>query len=208
VGSIDSYFETNMDLLRVPAPFSLADCRWAPDSTFHEWVPAICATSAIIGRRAVRGRNILSGGVAIGDSQVVNCVLSPRVRIGDGCEVEECILFEGADVGDGCRLRRTIVEEGVRIPSGTTIGYGDDANDFTLSPGGVAVISGSYRFHVKPDDGASADTVSEDTVSVKAVSPDAPFEETEFGETASRRERASRGHGTSRRRSRLATRST
>lgn len=150
VGSIDAYFEASMDLLQVPSPFSLADCRWAPDSKFHEWVPAICATSAVIGPRAVSGRNILSGGVTIDDSQVVNCVLSPRVRVGKGCELEECIIFEGVEVGDGCRLRRVIVEEGVRIPAGTTIGHGDDASDFTLSPGGVAVIAGSYRFQAAP----------------------------------------------------------
>lgn len=147
VGTIDSYFETSMDLLRVPAPFSLKDPRWAPNSRFHEWCPALYTTTARIGNRDVHGRNLVSNGVRIEDSEVVNSVISPRVHIESGCEVEESILFEGVRIGRGSKLRKVIVEEGVTIPEGTTIGHGNDSREFAVSKNGVITISASYRFH-------------------------------------------------------------
>jgi glucose-1-phosphate adenylyltransferase len=146
VGSIDSYFQTSMDLLSVPSPFKLTDSRWTPDSRFHEWVPALSSATAKIGGKSVHGRNILSSAVSVEDAQVIQSVLSPRVRVERGCEIEESILFDGVEVGQGSKLRRVIVEEGVRIPPGTKIGFGGDAREFTTSPGGVVVVSASYRF--------------------------------------------------------------
>jgi glucose-1-phosphate adenylyltransferase len=146
VGSIDSYFQANMDLLAAPAPFELTDPRWPPESRFHEWVPARVAVSARLGSSTVHGRNLISSGVQIEHSEAVNSIFSPRVRVGRGCELEECILFPGAEVGDGAALRRVIVEEGVSVPAGARIGFGRDAEQFTTSPGGVVVISASYRF--------------------------------------------------------------
>jgi glucose-1-phosphate adenylyltransferase len=146
VGSIDSYFQANMDLLASPAPFDLTDPRWAPDSTFHGWLPAVYSTETRIGDREARGRNIISSGAQIDRSSVVNCVLSPRSKVGPGSELEECVLFAGAEVGEGARLRRVIIEENVRVPSDARIGFGGDSERFTTSPGGVVVISSSYRF--------------------------------------------------------------
>ena len=146
VGSIDSYFRANMDLLSSPPPFDLTDPRWPADSTFHEWVPARYSTEARLGDRMVQGRNIVSSGAQIERAAVVNCVLSPRARVGASSELEECVLFAGAEVGEGVRLRKVIVEENVRVPAGATIGFGGDSDQFTTSPGGVAVVSSSYRF--------------------------------------------------------------
>jgi len=146
VGNIDSYFQANMDLLSFPPAFTLNDCRWAPNSKFQEWVPATYTVTARLNGKKVQGRNIVSSAVSIDDAQVANCVLSPKVRIDKDCEIEECILFDGVEVGHGSKLRRVIVEEGVRIPPGTSIGFGGDAREFTTSPGGVVVVSASYRF--------------------------------------------------------------
>ena len=146
VGNIDSYFQANMDLLKVPAPFELTDPRWPSNSRFYDWIPAICSTTTRIGGRSIQGRNLISSAVRMEHARVVNCVLSPRVRIGANCELEDCILFEGAEVGRGTKLRRVIVEEGVRIPEGVKIGFGGDSEQFTTSPGGIVVISGRYRF--------------------------------------------------------------
>ncbi|MBI4605229.1 MAG: NTP transferase domain-containing protein [Planctomycetes bacterium] len=151
-GTIDSYFQANMDLLGAPPAFELTDPRWLPDSRFHEWVPARGYASARIGRRWVEGRSLISSGVEIEDSTVVSCVLSPRVRVGRGAELEECILFPGAEVGEGARLRRVIVEEGVSIPAGMRVGVGSKvaAGSFTVSPGGVVVVASHDRLGEAP----------------------------------------------------------
>jgi glucose-1-phosphate adenylyltransferase len=151
VGSIDSYFQASMDLLRAPPPFDLTDPRWPAESRFHEWVPARVAAAARLGERTVHGRNLVSSGVQIDLSEVVSSIFSPRVRVGRGCELEECILFPGVEVGDGAALHRVIVEEGVSVPSGARIGFGRDSEQFTTSPGGVVVISASYRFAESED---------------------------------------------------------
>jgi glucose-1-phosphate adenylyltransferase len=147
VGSLDSYFQASMDLLSSPALFDLTDPRWTAASRFHDWVPARYSTVARVGGRMVGGKNLLSSGVTIDDSQVVSSILSPRVHVGRGSELEECVILPGARIGQGSRLRRVIVEEGVEVPAGVRIGFGGDSNEFTTSPGGVVVISSGDRFH-------------------------------------------------------------
>jgi len=140
VGSIDSYFETSMDLLQTPPAFDLSDRRWPRNSRFREWVPARYSTSARIDGDTVHGRNLVSSGVNIEGSQVVNCILSPGVNVGKGCELEGCILFPDAEIGEGAKLHRVIVEEGVKVPPGVRIGAKWSSGDLTLSKGGVMVI--------------------------------------------------------------------
>jgi glucose-1-phosphate adenylyltransferase len=142
VGSIDSYFQSNMDLLGACPRFELGDPRWSACSRFHEWVPSRCAVTARIDGRAVHGTNLIGSGVRIENANVVNCIISNRARISGSAQLEECILFPGAHVGRGARLRRAIVEEGVRIPDGARIGYeGDGAGGHVTSPGGIIVVS-------------------------------------------------------------------
>jgi glucose-1-phosphate adenylyltransferase len=132
-----------MDLLRSPPEFSLTDRRWAPNSRFHDWLPAMVSSERKDGQR---GRSIISSGVRIDSSVVHESVLSPRVHVHEDCEVDECILFSGVEVGVGSKLRRVIVEEGVRIPPGTVIGFGNDAREFKTSPGGIVTVPANYRF--------------------------------------------------------------
>lgn len=143
VGDIDSYFDANMDLLRAVPPFALKDPRWPPHSRFHHWVPARIAAAARMGRRSVQGRNLVANGCDNASAEVVNCILSPRVAIAPGAQLEECILFPGAVVGEGARLRRVIVEEGVHVPPGLRItsGRARGSKSFTVSPRGVVVMA-------------------------------------------------------------------
>ena len=142
VGTLDSYFDASMDLLRTPAAFDVRDPRWPETSRFNEWVPARCASKASIGGKTVTGRNLVASGVEIEDAQVVNSILSPRVRVERDAELEECVLLPGVQIGRGAKLRRVIVEEGVRIPAGVRIGFGGDSEDFLTSPRGVVAVSG------------------------------------------------------------------
>jgi glucose-1-phosphate adenylyltransferase len=152
VGEIDSYFEASMDLLRDAPPFALKDPRWPPQSKFHDWVPARTAAAARLGRRSVQGHNLVANGSEHASADVVNCILSPRVSIGPGCQLEECILFPGAVVGEGARLRRVIVEEEVRVPPGLrlTSGRASASGSCTVSPRGVAVLTSSGDGELAP----------------------------------------------------------
>lgn len=140
VGSIDSYFEASMDLLRDPPAFELRDPRWPPGSRFEEWLPA-----RLSGRGAGEGPSIVSQGSEIGQARLSRAVISPCVRIDDSASIEDAVLFRGVHVGRGARLCRVIVEEGVRIPSGVAIGHGD-AHEHTTSPEGVVVIARGHPF--------------------------------------------------------------
>ena len=122
VGTVDSYFEANLDLVREPAGFTLADKRWAPNSPFWQWLPAVTPAAAEIDGRRIEGRNIISPSVKTEGASVVNTILSPGVEIGAGAELDGCVVLPGARIGRGSRLRRVIVEENVWVLPGTEIG--------------------------------------------------------------------------------------
>ncbi len=146
VGTIDSYFQANMDLLDGPAPFRLRDGRWATGSRFHEWLPARQTVHAEIDGETVIGANLLSSATSIEDATIVRSILSQGVRVGAGSELVETILMPDVEIEGDCRLRRVIVEEGARIPRGTHIGVDESSCQHTRSADGVVVVSSNYRF--------------------------------------------------------------
>jgi glucose-1-phosphate adenylyltransferase len=160
VGTIDSYFRANMDLLETPAAFDLEDSRWPEGSRFRERLPARISAGGEVDGRYVHGRNLVSSDCTIEQSTVVRSILSPGVRIGASSCVSECIVFPGVEVGEGSELRRVVVEEGVRIPPGTKIGLADESRRFSTSPGGVVVVSPGYRFDEEPAEAARTDTAA------------------------------------------------
>jgi glucose-1-phosphate adenylyltransferase len=121
VGTLDSYYDANMDLLQCRAlfdPYIKESWRW----TFLQ--------SAKIG-----------AGVD-GTSHVSQSVLSPGVRIEPHASVEGCVLMPNVRIGRGARLRKAIVEDGVTVPTGFQAGFDleSDRKRFTVTPGGVVVI--------------------------------------------------------------------
>ncbi len=178
VGTIDSYFEASMDLLRSPPAFELSDPRWARTSRFREWVPARYSAAAKIDGRTVQGRNLVSSGVNVDGSQVVSSILSPRVSVGKGSELEECVIFPDAEIGEGAKLRKVIVEEGVRVPAGVRIGPDWDAGEFTTSRGGVVVIGANRNYANVAYDGAvlTAQALREQIPELEEAVRDEPLE--------------------------------
>ncbi len=170
VGSIDSYFQCNMDLLGVSPRFYLGDPRWSACSRFHEWVPSRCSVTATIGGLTIRGTNLIGSGVRLDSANVVDCIVSNRARISSGAELRECILFPGAHIGKDAVLRRVIVEEGVRIPDGARIGFDEaGSSGHVTSPGGVVVVSDHSRAPFFEDHGAEPE-LEADSPSVGARS--------------------------------------
>jgi glucose-1-phosphate adenylyltransferase len=146
VGTIDAYWEANMDLVNVSPQFNLYDRNW-PVRTLHSESPPpkfVFAQSAKEGgRRGMALDSIVSPGCIISGGKVEGSVLSPDVRINSYSYVFESLLFDGVEIGRHCRIRRAIIDKDVSVPEGTVIGYDpeEDKRRFEyISPGGVVVI--------------------------------------------------------------------
>lgn len=147
VGTVDSYFQANMDLLHPVPPLDLYQRDWPIRSHATQHPPARTVSSASGNEGLYVNSIIASGCVNIG-AAVQRSVLFPTVEVHDGAVVEESILFEGVRVGRGAELRRCIVDKGVQIPDGTHIGLhaARDAERFHVSPAGIVVVPKDYRF--------------------------------------------------------------
>lgn len=145
VGTIEQYWEANMDLVAVRPVLNLYDPSW-PIRTFHDHVPPpkfVFAQPFEGGRMGVALDSVVSPGCIISGGRVERSVLSPDVRVNSYSRIEESVIFEGVNVGRHCRIRRAIVDKGVDIPEGTEIGYDidHDRERFWVSSGGIVVIS-------------------------------------------------------------------
>jgi glucose-1-phosphate adenylyltransferase len=148
VGTIDAYFEANLDLTSVDPQLNLYDDRW-PVRTHQPNLPPAKTVfaSGEPGEGSRRGEaldSIVSQGAILSGGQAVRCVIGPGARINSYAHVEDSILFAGVNVGRRCRIRRAIIDKGVAIPEGTEIGFdhaADRRRGFTVSEGGVVVIA-------------------------------------------------------------------
>jgi glucose-1-phosphate adenylyltransferase len=141
VGTIDAYYEANMDLIAAIPQLNLYDPRW-PILTYQLPYPP-AKTVLEEGRRVGTAINsILSNGCIISGGSVKRSVLSPRVRIHSFAEIEDSILLEGVDVGRNAKIRRTVIDKEVQIPKGMEIGYNldEDSKRFTVTSSGIVVV--------------------------------------------------------------------
>ena len=143
VGTLDAYFDTNMDLISIDPQFNLYDKEW-PIRTYVRCYPPAKTIWALEyeGRVGSAINSIISQGSIVSGGRVRNSILSPEVRINSYSHVDECILMNGVDVGRHAKLRRVIVDKYVRIPPGIEIGYNpeEDRRRFTVTESGVVVI--------------------------------------------------------------------
>ena len=143
VGTLDAYFDANMDLISIDPQFNLYDREW-PIRTYVRSYPPAKTIWALEheGRVGAAINSIISQGSIVSGGRVRNSILSPEVRINSYSQVDECILMNGVDVGRHAKLRRVIVDKYVRIPPGIEIGYNaeEDRRRFTVTESGVVVI--------------------------------------------------------------------
>lgn len=150
VGTIDAYYEANMDLVSVSPEFNLYDTNW-PMRTHMPQAPPAKFVFAQEGRRmGIATDSIVSPGVIISGGRVNRSVLSQGVRVHSYCEVESSILLEGVSIGRYSRVRRAIMDAGVALPEGTVVGEDldqDRAAGHHVTPCGVVVVSNCNGFH-------------------------------------------------------------
>jgi glucose-1-phosphate adenylyltransferase len=147
VGTIDSYWEASMDLLRVDPKFVLHDADW-PIRTYQEQVPPAKITHReTSGQRTGVFNSLICGGSIVNGARVERSILSAGTRVDVGAHVVESVIMQGARLGRNVKIKRTIIDEGVIVPEGCCIGYDakEDTSRFLVSQGGVAVVpSGIY----------------------------------------------------------------
>jgi len=145
VGTIDAYWEANMDLVSVDPLLNLYDKAWRIRTYQGQNPPAkfVFAQEKKGGRLGIALDSIVSHGSIISGGRVQNSVLSPNVRVNSYSEVRESILMENVDIGRNCRIRRAIIDKDVVIPPGTEIGYDgeEDKKRYHVTKTGIVVIA-------------------------------------------------------------------
>lgn len=143
IGTLDAYFEANMDLCHVNPDFNLYDPEW-PLRTHQVQAPPAKFVFADEGRRCGQALDsIISAGCIVSGSTVRGSVLCPNVRVHSFCDVDQSILMPGVRVGRHARIRRAIIDRDVFIPRGARIGYNEDEDRrrHTVSERGIVVVT-------------------------------------------------------------------
>ena len=156
IGTLDAYFEANMDLCQVNPEFNLYDPEW-PLRTYMPQAPPAKFVFAENWRRGEAQDSLISQGCIVSGSQILGSILCPNVRVHSFSRIESSILMPGVRVGRHAQIRRAIVDRDVHIPRGARIGYDmeEDRRRHTVSEGGVVVVaSGEEPFIGAIDDAA------------------------------------------------------
>jgi glucose-1-phosphate adenylyltransferase len=143
VGTLDAYYEANMDLVAVAPEFNLYDQRWPIRTRATQQPPAKFVFGEEGRRIGIAVDSIVSSGCIVSGGRVLHSVLSPGVRVNSFCEVEYSILMPNVKIGRNSRLRRAIVNTGVTVPDSTVVGFDSDAdrsNGYTVTEGGITVV--------------------------------------------------------------------
>jgi glucose-1-phosphate adenylyltransferase len=148
VGTLDAFFEANMDLVGVDPLLNMYDELW-PIRTYQPILPPPKFVFGSVGqgdRRGLALDSIVCLGSIVSGGRVERSILGPRVRVNSYAHVEDSILFSSVDIGRHARVRRAIIDKGVRIPPGVEIGHDldlDRRRGFVVTEGNVVVIASS-----------------------------------------------------------------
>lgn len=147
IGTLDSFYTANIDLVRPNPSINLYDRVWPLRTYSPQTPPARIVDSTI--EETLEGivvDSLVSAGTVISGGRVVRSVLSPEVRVHTGAEIADSILMEGVDIGRRSTVRNAIVCSGVRIPPDVTVGVNpvEDKARFIVTEKGVTVIPEDY----------------------------------------------------------------
>jgi len=142
VGTIDAYWEANIDLTDIVPSLDLYDIDW-PIWTYAEITPPGKFVHDVDGRRGYALSSLISGGCIVSGSQVRRSLLFTRVSVHSYGSVENAVLLPEVDVGEGARLKNVVVDKGVRIPAGLVVGEDPvlDAARFRRTERGICLIT-------------------------------------------------------------------
>jgi len=153
VGTLDAYYEANMDLVATDPQLNLYDEAW-PIRTYQPNDPPPKFVFAESERRGLALDSIACSGAIVSGGHVERSILGPRCRVNSYARVEDSILFAGVDIGRHARVRRSIIDKGVTILPGTEVGFDpvrDRARGFTVTQSGLTVIAKSDNMPTATD---------------------------------------------------------
>jgi glucose-1-phosphate adenylyltransferase len=151
VGTLEAYYEANMDLISVSPVFNLYDKDW-PIRTHQRQYPPAKFVFGEPGRTGTAIDSIVCPGCIVSGGIVKNSVLSPDVRVNSYTEVDASIIFSHVNIGRHCRIRNAIIDRDVQIPEGTIIGFDpeEDAKNYVVTESGITVVTRDYSLFESP----------------------------------------------------------
>ncbi len=142
VGTIDAFWEANLELTRVSPALNLYDENW-PIWTYQEQLPPAKFVFDLEGRRGAAIDSMVSGGCIVSGSTLRNSLLFSSVRVHSYCTVNESVILPGVEIGRGAILARVVVDQGTKIPPGLRAGIDpeEDRKRFHVSEKGITLIT-------------------------------------------------------------------
>ncbi|MET0003687.1 MAG: glucose-1-phosphate adenylyltransferase [Candidatus Thiodiazotropha sp.] len=154
VGTIDTFWTANLELIGVTPPLNLYDRSW-PIWTYQEQLPPAKFVFDDDERRGMAVDSMVSGGCVISGAKVTNSLLFSNVRVNSYSEVNETVVLPDVNIGRNCRISKAVIDRGCDIPEGTVIGEDPDldAERFYVSEKGVVLVTpemlGQVIHHVR-----------------------------------------------------------
>ena len=145
VGTIDAFYEANMDLRAITPALNLYNSQWPLGPTREMYPPAKFVFDQE-GRRGHAIDSIIASGCILSGGFVRDSVLGRAVRVHSGAVVENSVIFDNCDIGRHARVRRAILDKNVHVPEGATIGYDleQDRQTHYVSENGIVVVEGEH----------------------------------------------------------------
>ena len=142
VGTIDAYWDANMEMVSVTPALDLYDKTW-PIWTYQEQLPPAKFVFNDEGRRGVAIDSMVSGGCIISGARVHHSLLFSDIRVGARSEINDSVILSGARIGEDVKLNRVVLDNNCKIPDGMRIGFDheEDAHRFHVSPGGITLVT-------------------------------------------------------------------
>jgi glucose-1-phosphate adenylyltransferase len=142
VGTVDAYYQANMELVRVSPELNIYDEQW-PIWTYQEQLPPAKFVFDDDDRRGIAVDSMVSGGCIISGSHVSNSLLFSNVRVHDYSTVDRSVVLPRVRIGERCVVRNAIIDEGAVIPDGMQIGVdiAADRERFYVSEAGVTLVT-------------------------------------------------------------------
>lgn len=141
IGTRDSYYQANMDLLGANPKFNVYDKSWPLRSHQHHYPPLRAYTTGKYPGTIVN--SLIASGCVIESAQVENSVVSNNVVVKDGASVKSSVIMDSVQIGKRAQIQNAIIDKGVEIPDGTSIGYDREADvkRFALTASGIVIVA-------------------------------------------------------------------
>ena len=151
VGTLEAYYDANMDVASVSPVFNLYDRNWPIRTRVRQYPPAKFVFGEP-GRTGMAINSIVSAGCIVSGAIVRNSLLSQDVRVNSYSELDSSIVFSHVNIGRHCRIRKAIIDRDVQLPEGTVIGYdqNEDKKNYFVTPSGLTVVTRDHSLYENP----------------------------------------------------------